>query len=475
MEEESFASVSSLPREILQRIVSMMPLIEAVRTRVLSSSWKSLWTPFQVGMDFDSDQIVCNEAREKVSQILAVLLKQPCDNPELWKFSLSRIGSGEEDVIFLATKGAGNELHLDFHGEMQISSNFNWVLEQRPNRPTSCGALVEMGWYSSLKKLHLRSVNQLAKDLVSSLLLSCQFLESLKVEKSSGLESLNVKANASLKSFAVVDCPRLASLKLDASGLKSFWYKGFLPVIQIHGCSSLVDVVLDLREGLGGNEFDCEDILPFMASLKDIETLMISGWLLEWLCSAGVIFGRLQFQFNKLKELCWFDSSMSWSKRDSLACFLHISPLLEKLTIMIDQNLGTIARPCFFQYWHEPHLLVDHAAVKANASELGHLKIIKLAGFSTQDDELLLLMDLLLKMSTGILASMTVTTQDKQQSWGVSKIPKSQINHISGCPANRILIPCPDSDYFLGLTEESNSFCPATLGISRIDPCQGQL
>lgn len=55
--------------------------------------------------------------------------------------------------------------------------------------------------------------------------------------------------------------------------------------------------------------------------------------MFQRLCSAGVIYGKLEFQFSRLKVLHWSDSSINSTKRDSLACFLNICPELSELFI----------------------------------------------------------------------------------------------------------------------------------------------
>lgn len=57
--------------------------------------------------------------------------------------------------------------------------------------------------------------------------------------------------------------------------------------------------------------------------------------MFKWLCSGGVIFGYLDFQFNKLKSLTWVDFLINKEKRDSLACFLNACPLLENLLVEV--------------------------------------------------------------------------------------------------------------------------------------------
>ena len=58
------------------------------------------------------------------------------------------------------------------------------------------------------------------------------------------------------------------NINLFAPNLKSFFYRGLLQ-IQIQNSPNLFEATLDLREGLGNNKFDCEDVLPLLASLKD--------------------------------------------------------------------------------------------------------------------------------------------------------------------------------------------------------------
>uniref|UniRef100_A0A5B7C4S4 Uncharacterized protein n=1 Tax=Davidia involucrata TaxID=16924 RepID=A0A5B7C4S4_DAVIN len=447
--QESLDFISSLPCEILQQIISLIPLKEAVRTSILSTAWRSLWSPFQVELDIDSSHITSDEASKKLMQAMAMFLKSRT-SPELLKFCLS-IPEKEKGLVFFAIKGVEKELCLDFSGGKQITSNFDLILE--PSCP------IETLSFSSLKTLHLRSVNHLGKNLVSTLFSNCQLLESLKLEKCTGLQSIDIKANNCLQSFIVIDCPNMVSITISAPSLKSFWYRGVLPQIQLKTSPQLVDVILNLREGLGQNEFDCEDVLSLLASLIDIEILTISGWLLEWLCTAGVIFGRLEFQFSKLKELCWIGSLMDRPKRDSLACFLNIVPFLEKLFVNIDQSYSSIPCPFFHHYWHEPHLWMDYATVKSNASQVEHLKLFKLIGFTNEEDQLLLI-DILLNKATN-LNSMIVTSLDNQ-SWRVSKIPYSQLKQTSRCYSKQVGISSPNKECYFGLREEdSNGLCPA--------------
>lgn len=276
MEEERLDLISKLPPEILGRIVSFLPLKQAVRTSSLSTPWRSLWAPLQVDLYFASDQMTGQEASKEAALVMATFLRS-CQRPQQWKFRLGLQKNKQEpsktvqQLLVLATMGVDKELHLNFCDGEQVPNVFQLTL----GLPTKTSGL------SSLKSLHLRSVTLFAENLVSTLFSNCLLLENLKLENCSGLQSINIEAGNYLESFTVTNCPGMVNIKVSAPNLKSFKYQGVLPLIQLKNTSNLIDVVLNLRDGLGYTEFDCEELLYLLASLKEVEILTISGWLLE--------------------------------------------------------------------------------------------------------------------------------------------------------------------------------------------------
>ncbi|XP_059669792.1 F-box protein At2g39490-like [Cornus florida] len=443
MESETLDLISSVPEDIINLIMSFLPLKEAVRTSVVSPLWRGIWTPYNVNLDIDSDGRRSHRANEGVTRVIDTFLKS-YNNLELCKLCLRF--EMKEKLIILAAKGVDKELHLNFSEENQVTSDFNLKLEVTCQSPANDFPELAAG-FASLKTLHLRSVTGLAEDIVPALFSDFKFLECLKLEKCIGLRCLEINAGGSLKSLTVVDCPDLAEITLSASNLKSFSYQGVLPRIQLKNGVNLVDVMLDMRDGIGHNEFDCEELLSLLAALKDVQVLTLSGWLLEWLCSAGVIFSKLEFRFNMLKELCWTDSSIDAQKRASLAYFLDICPLLETLTINNDGTRKPITCPHFCHYWHEPYFHLDSSVPKSTSLQLQHLKVVKMAGYRNQEDELLV-MDLLLKKAV-ILQSMTATS-GQNDLWHVVRIPLSQLKQTARCQPEFRAILSPNEKYFFG-------------------------
>ncbi|KAL0338350.1 UNVERIFIED_CONTAM: hypothetical protein Sangu_1357100 [Sesamum angustifolium] len=404
--EERPDLISSLPDDILKNIMSMISFKEAIQSTTLSTSWRGLMSPYSVKVErnlvrsdaLESKRILESFLGSRESFRSLKLYLDLCD----WDFAV-------------CTRGAHGELHLDFSGQKElVPCTFGLVLDH-----SSC-----IGpRFSSVRNLHLRSVSHLVGNLVGDLFSSCRILETLKLEKCRGLKNLDIKSNSCLQNLEIADCPNIATITISAENLKSF-------------------------------SFDCEEVLSLLSSVKDVEILTVSGWLIEVLCSAGVIFSGLDFKFSKLKEFRCVCSKISSKTRDSLACFLNATPSLEELFVKIDEKSRTVECALSNQYWHEPHLWKDYKTVKSNARWLKDLKTAKIAGFTGENDELLLV-DLLLH--TGInLKEMTVfpsTQSDDWASWRVGRVPCSQLKYIK---LKYVLISCPQIDACFVLTEATN-------------------
>ncbi|EXB67888.1 F-box protein [Morus notabilis] len=345
--------MSDLPCEILRHIISFLPLKEAVRsTSVLSTTWRQLLAPLSVNLEPNTKGIA------NIQQVLGRFLRSYVSHERLKLISFRAAGDDDgedlkDDVglIAMATKGVEKELHLHFMENSRKSRTIDHGFHLKMQQTLVLGNVQS---FSSLKTLHLRSVDHHATRLVSDLFACCRRLESLTLEKCGGLEDLHVEGCNSLQSLTILDCGDIVSITICARNLKSFSYRGVLPRMQLQSASDLVEANLDFRYGVGGNEFDLEEVLCLLDSLKEVQILTLCGWLLE-----------------------------------------------------MDQSFSSFPCPFFHQHWHEPHLWMDYEMVKSNTSQLKHLKIFELSGFSSDDSELLL-MELLLNKAV-VLESMIVT------------------------------------------------------------------
>ncbi|XP_023739426.1 F-box protein At2g39490 [Lactuca sativa] len=445
--KENHISIDNIPYEILYQIVSLIPLKEAARTIILSSSWKHLWAPVQVFVNMDFDRITTQESGQQMNQLISSFLNTYETSYQILNLSfLEPKTVSEETLFFKAIKGVDKELHICFNGET----------------PTDFGLTIELplcknAHFCSLKTLHLRSITSLAGSFLPELFSSCWNLETLTLEKCSGLQNIDLKAHGFLQKFVVLDCENMENVTiLSAPNLKSFCYRGTLVKTELEDVPALCDVTLDFKGSTAlrdHSEFDSEDIVSLLASLKDVEVLTVSGWLLEWLCTRGVIFDDFDFMFNELKELSWIDCCMNKQKRDSLVCFLSITPSLENLFIKIDKKWST--KPCSHFHQSCPQAWTNEATTSSDWN-LKHMKVVKFLGFKIEEQNRMLvsLIDVLLKKAI-VMKKMSVTEPENKLSWSVAKVPRSHLNKMEKASTTT----CHPSKSSLLLSSLDNNCC----------------
>ncbi|XP_057766240.1 F-box protein At5g03100-like [Salvia miltiorrhiza] len=423
--------MEDLPAEVLHRVAAFLPLKEAVRTSFLSTSWRDLWRPCTIDdVNLNSDQ--------HFMQVIGKYLK-PRDVHELLRLSY-------KEVDILAARGVERELYLDFSNDERETQAYALKL----NSDIAMRKSTMDASFASLKNLNLKSVSSTFVELSSVLFANCVLLERLKVEQCRGLEALDVAGSGCLEEVVVVDCPDLAEISIASSGLKSFTYRGRLPGIKMkESYGQLVDVTVDLVEGLGQHEFDVEEVLSLFASLRNVETLNITGWLLEWLCSAGVIFQQLEVHLSSVKQLRISQPCINKTKLDSLSCFLDICPSLQNLHIHIDRETKDVACPYFYHYWHEPYFGSDSSILMPNnPPTLQQLRMVEVSGFQMEEYELWLL-HLLLKRA--LLLSFVVVQFGDGVRREVTKFPLSHATRNKHMLMMTLV--SPNQDYYLGFTQ----------------------
>lgn len=185
----------------------------------------------------------------------------------------------KENLFMQAIKGVDKELYISFHDEHP--KDFSLSIRM---------PLCQHGNFVPLKTLHLRSITGMAGSFLSALFSGCRNLETLSLEKCKGLQDIDLKAHDLLHKFVILDCENMKHVSISsAPNLKSFLYRGSVAKIELKEVPKLCDVTLNLK-GTNAisdyNEFDCEDIISVLASIKDVEALTLSGWLLEVLISS---------------------------------------------------------------------------------------------------------------------------------------------------------------------------------------------
>ncbi|XP_062154081.1 F-box protein At2g39490 isoform X3 [Alnus glutinosa] len=140
--------------------------------------------------------------------------------------------------------------------------------------------------------------------------------------------------------------------------------------------STLLATIADFRQGPGNIGFKSCDFDPTLLTIKNAEILTLCKWTFEALIWPSISYFQSNFQFYKLKKLWWIDNSTEGYNSEALISFLKLCPALEQLFVTIDPKSYCMPSTATYSKKVTRH------------SELGHLKVVKLEGFTNKEDEI---------------------------------------------------------------------------------------
>ncbi|QCE12857.1 hypothetical protein DEO72_LG10g4107 [Vigna unguiculata] len=346
--------LSNLPDEILGRIVSFLPNESALETTLLSTRWRNLW----------NEAVVRHGSEEDIIGVVAGFITSfeeldPLKHPRKLQFHF------DQESVVLATIANNSKLMLDFTSwKEEIQIRYDLLFKPYQSLPSAL----------SVKTLYLKSVSSFTSEVASSIVSNLQHLQNLVLIHCKGLESLSVDSTSELHMLTILDCLELKSLNLKTSKLKSFRYRGPLPLIRPEFHFNLSDAMLDFRLGLSCTGFTTKDFDATLLTIKNSEVLTLCKWTFEELIWPSISPLSGSFKFYKLRELWWIDNCNK--NMEALFSFLKLCPSLEQLFVTIDpesySSEGT--NSCLMK--------------ETKCTELQHLKLIKFIGFPCPKDEI---------------------------------------------------------------------------------------
>ncbi|PWA42558.1 leucine-rich repeat domain, L domain-like protein [Artemisia annua] len=236
--------------------------------------------------------------------------------------------------------------------------------------------------------------------LAANISISILYVESLIIEKSSGLRSLRVEGVAKLVSLSVVDCDDLKSVNVKALELESLRFCGSLCSFSLQNVMYLGDAKLDF------------DVFGPLLFTKHNEQ---------------------HFRFSRLQELWWIDSSMEDDNINSLFCFLKFCTSLKRLFVTIDPRSNS--KPCAN---HQSSTMIQKGRLRK-------LKVVKLEGFENEVDIILFNEHL---MEVFSVEPLVVEMRQGMQSRGLVRIPKRKARESDKLKSDT------DKDYISKLPDE---------------------
>ncbi|TKY64905.1 F-box protein [Spatholobus suberectus] len=354
---------SNLPDEILGRIVSFLPNESALETSLLSTRWRDIW----------NEALVKYGTEEDIIGVVAGFMTRfeefdPLKHPRKLQFHFA------EDSVVSATVASKSKLMLDF-SPWKEELQMGYELEFKQSK-------IHITYQSfpstfSVKTLYLKSVSYLTSEVAASIVSNLEHLENLVIIQCKGLQSLSVESTSELHKLTIIDCLELKSLHLKTSKLKSFRYRGPLPLIRPEYHFNLSDAMLDFRLGFGCSDLKTKDFDATLLTIKNSEDLTLCKWTFEELIWPSISPLSGSFKFYRLRELWWIDNyNNDEYNMDALFSFLKLCPALEQLFVTIDPESYSAGRS-------------NSCLMKGTkCTELEHLKLIKFMGFTSRKDEI---------------------------------------------------------------------------------------
>lgn len=236
--------ISELPDDVLQHILSPLPIQDKIRTSVLSKRWVHLW-PSNPTLDF-SDCTIYFFCDDTIAAAVDQCLHFSTANLKVLDLCLDIVDGDVSSISHLdewicqADKRFLKELVLWFgdsdysFGELPLSLfHCHWLsVLKLEGCKFQLPSGVPLNFCSNLRTLQLQYV-QITNETLASILAACTFLEKLFLSNLCGLTLLEI-SNQNLKQLVVGELPFDCHVVIvDAPNLQSIGYGGNLLSLSI--------------------------------------------------------------------------------------------------------------------------------------------------------------------------------------------------------------------------------------------------
>ncbi|CAH8332412.1 unnamed protein product [Eruca vesicaria subsp. sativa] len=334
-------SISSLPDEILQHILSSLQTATAIKTSTLSKRWRHVWsgTPslhlILTRHDFKADSIDRTLALFKAPKMTSFHLyagyhiKSPDINRSIEFAMLKNVENMWLDI---------RSYNYNIPEFLYFSSTIKQLTLSLVNIPDMNVPISSVYW-TSLKKLSLFCSN-FSEECMAKILSGCPILETLILEVSVDLKVIDLSKSLSLRTLEATI--RVPGTQIVAPHIRCLRLTSIVYLCTLVDVSSLTEATLEVS--VQSNEiltdgFPQVIIQEMVGMLQNVETLTFGPNLLKILSVAELY--HLPFPSFKVKDLT-LETTISQDVIPGLVRVLQNSHLLTKLTVQPKLVNGTL-------------------------------------------------------------------------------------------------------------------------------------
>ncbi|KAM5572638.1 hypothetical protein ABKV19_012601 [Rosa sericea] len=420
--------ISNLEHDVTQQILSCLPIRDAVRTRILSRTWKSKCDDLPC-LVFDdrcclSDQTGTKRKRETTFEnIVDHVLVSQIGSIHTFKISFQNKNLAAADIdrwIYRLSKSSVKKCTLElWRGPPYYVSSSLFL----------CQDLIHLELYNcllkppstfkgfwKLKTLNIQMVT-ITQDMFEKMVACSPLLEKLILCDFNGIKTLNI------------DAPKLQYLTVE----------GAFEDIDI-GMNTLNLVHVSIEQQKAAS-ISCTNFFKFFSQLTRIKSLSIDGFFLE--SSVDALQEELPKPFLCLKSLCLGIRLNNLDDILAAVRLLRSSPALKELEISVrqgaeaaDANAGDTT---FWlndnQNWEFSQLrLVKVTGFSGVKAEVDFIKFLLLSSSSLQQ------LEIMARQQDGAVRGKVSSWLDDSQNCAFNQLRVVKVSHISGVNAELALI-----------------------------------
>ncbi|XP_020522537.1 F-box/FBD/LRR-repeat protein At1g13570 isoform X2 [Amborella trichopoda] len=367
-EDGNTTQIDDLPDGILSHIVTFLSIQEAVKTSVLSSRWKQVWTATE--NLFFCEYELCGKQRgykqrKRMVGIIDHVLKFHINRVErfLLDFDPRGFESHVDEWVSFLTKSGVQEISINFRREVEgvylgghdyeLPSRFFDCISLRLLMLKNCIMNVPLDFkgFNSLRTLFLSDV-YINGDQLSTLVSKCKVLQGLALLYCRDTESFRMSGpHSQLKNVMICCClMSLGDIEIDAPSLLHFCFMGCIfgsPVLSVPRLldATIISCIEKRPPTIQENPF--HKVARSLSKLAHVESLTLAGYFVKTLADAEV-WNALPTSFPNIKELDVGVNLTKSSETRIIYHFLESCNNLEKIVLSLNQDDKELLAS---QYW----------------------------------------------------------------------------------------------------------------------------